>query len=389
MAARRQTSERVSGLLVVVLTIVAAFGVLFPASEATTAMQAESEEVSSSLRVIHGIANAGPLDVYVDGSLALIGLVFPDVSGDLLLAGGEHQFAVVPSGATLDQAIAAGTIALEAGTPSYAALFGTQEDTSVGLFAVDDRPLDAGRARFRVISGAVDAGEIVPLFTGGDAISQPLGYGDASEYAAIDAGIYDLDIIDATAGVSLLTLPQTPLAEGVATDIVVVGALGDGTLQAVIATAPTGVLETAPASGQLAQIVAGTCAAPGSPVADLGAVQPGVSEAVGVAGVPPVVQGYALAGVAFDTLIAAPHAVSVAAGETAALAVIACGEIGGRLTETGALVIALRETGMGAPAGIAVLAPGLVDVETTGVSVFLTVGEAPDANAATPVAVSG
>ena len=29
------------------------------------------------VRIVHGIADAGPLDVYVDGSLALIGVLFP------------------------------------------------------------------------------------------------------------------------------------------------------------------------------------------------------------------------------------------------------------------------------------------------------------------------
>ena len=47
---------------------------------------------------MHGITDAGPLDVYVDGSLALIGILFADISGDVVLAGGEHAFAVVPTG---------------------------------------------------------------------------------------------------------------------------------------------------------------------------------------------------------------------------------------------------------------------------------------------------
>ena len=40
---------------------------------------------------------------------------------------------------------------------------------------------------------------------------------------------------------------------------------------------------------------------------------------------------------------------------------VACGEIGGNLTDTGALVIALRSGGTGATAGVAVLAPALED----------------------------
>src|SRR5688572_25999675 len=116
----------------------------------------DSESERARVRVVHGIADAGPLDVYVDGSLALIGILFADTSGDVVLTGGEHAFAVVPTGGSPDTAIAAGTIALSEQTLAYAALLGTLDSASVGLFEVDDRPLDQGQARFRVISGVPD-----------------------------------------------------------------------------------------------------------------------------------------------------------------------------------------------------------------------------------------
>ena len=36
----------------------------------------DSESERARVRVVHGITDAGPLDVYVDGSLALIGILF-------------------------------------------------------------------------------------------------------------------------------------------------------------------------------------------------------------------------------------------------------------------------------------------------------------------------
>ena len=47
------------------------------------------------------------------------------MSGDVVLPGGEHAFAVVPTGETPEAAIAAGTIALSDGTVAYATLLGT------------------------------------------------------------------------------------------------------------------------------------------------------------------------------------------------------------------------------------------------------------------------
>jgi hypothetical protein len=342
----------------------------------------DGEPQRARVRVVHGIADAGPLDIYVDGSLALIGILFADSSGNIVLTGGEHTFEVVPTGQTTETAIAAGTVALEDDTAVYAALLGTLDSTSVGLFTVDDRPLDRGRARFRIISGVPDAGEIVPIFTGGDALSEPLGFGDASEYASIDAGTYDLDLLEAATGVPLLSLPQTPLAEGTVTDVILVGQVSDGSLIALVQPIQ---VEVARPVGRSAQIFTGGCAGLEAVAADLGIVQPGQGAAVGSAGTDSVAQGFGAAAIPFATLVASPHAVVVSEDADAGGAVVACGDVGGALTDTGALVIALQTSSTDATAGIAVLAPALEDPGATGVSVFL-IADAPAAGAeATPI----
>jgi hypothetical protein len=345
----------------------------------------DDEGGDATVRIVHGIADAGPLDVYVDGSLALIGMVFTDTSGDLVLAGGDREFAVVPTGATPESAIASGTIALDQDSRSYATLLGTLESANVGLFAVDERPLDQGRARFRIISGVVDAGEIVPVFTGGDSLSEPLGFGDASQYAAVDAGTYDLSLLDPVTGAQLLSLPQTPFAGGTTTDLILVGQVSDGSLVALIQA--IGVeAEVSRILGSSAQIFVGSCSGLEDPVADLGTVQIGQGEVVGSVGADPVAQGFGLAGIPFTSLVSSPHTVTVSEDGESGGEVVACGEIGGTLTDTGALVIALQATDSGAPAGVAVLAPALEDPGATGVSVFLTIGVSVANPEATPTA---
>lgn len=342
----------------------------------------EGGAAGARVRIVHGIADAGPLDIYIDGSLALIGILFAHTSGDVVLPGGEHAFAVVPTGGTPEAAIAAGTIALSDGTVAYAALLGTVDSASVGLFEVDVRPSDPGSARFRIISGVPDVEEITPTFSGGDALSEPLGFGDASQYASIDAGTYDLDFLETASGVSLLTLPQTPFAEGTATDIILVGQVGDGSLTALVEPIQ---VEIARAAGRSAQIFSGNCANLDAVAADLGLVQAGQGAVIGSGGPDSVAQGFGTAGIPFTTLVESPHAVAVSEDVDAGGGVIACGDIGGNLTDTGALVIALRTQGSGVVSGVAVLAPALDDPEGTGVSVFL-VGGVPAADAAaTPV----
>ena len=374
-AVRFQTGFLVLGVL---LTTLGSF-IWFPGSGG--AMQEPGGD--AAIRVVHGVADAGALDVYVNGSLALIGIVFSDTSGDLAFPAGEHELAVVQTGGSREDAIAAGTISLQSDTRSYATLLGTADAASVGIFPIDERPLDPGRARFRVISGVPDAEEIIPVFAGGDALSEPLGFGDATQYTAIDAGTYDLDVLDAASGASLLTLPQTPLSEGTTTDLILVGLAGDGSLRGLVQ--PIQVEVTRP-RGSTAQIVAGDCEARQSVVADLGVVQTGQGDPVGAAGGVPVVQGFGVAVIPFAALLATPHAITVTEDGAEGGDAVACGEIGGNLTDTGALVVALQTVGADAPGGVAVLAPALEDPNATGVSIFLMVGGTTANTQATPVA---
>ncbi|MDF3015853.1 MAG: hypothetical protein K0R44_1078 [Thermomicrobiales bacterium] len=366
-------------LTVVSLMAVAAIGI--PA-DGRAIQDTDGEPSGARVRIVHGIANAGPLDIYVDGSIALIGLVFGNASANVVLRGGEHAFTVVPTGETPDLAIADGTIAVDDGALAYVALLGTLDSASVGLFEADDRPLDQGLARFRIISGVPDTGEIVPMFAGGDALSEPLGFGDASQYASIDAGTYDLEILESESGVLLLTLPQTPFAEGTTTDVILVGQVGDGTLTALVQPIQ---VELARAVGRAAQILMGSCSDLEAVAADLGIVQIGQGAAVGSAGTDSVAQVFGSASIPFATLVASPHAVVVSEDIDAEGDLIACGDIGGTLTDTGALVIALRTQSAGANVGVAVIAPALEDPGVTGVSVFVIESETAANAAATPV----
>ncbi|MFN8591584.1 MAG: DUF4397 domain-containing protein [Thermomicrobiales bacterium] len=338
------------------------------------AQQADTER-DARVRIIHGISDAGPLDVYIDNRLALFGMAFPDVGAELSLAPGDHQLAIVPSGADLESAIAAGGFTLKAAATYEIVVIGTTDSASVGLFEVSPTPLEAGRARFRVIAGIADAGDLVPAFTAGDAISPALGFGDATEYAAIDPGAYDLSILDNASGTSVLDLPQTEILEGAVTDIILVGALGDGSAQGVLVS--TSVTVTRPV-GNSALIMPGECARLATPGIDLGVVRPGQGDPVGIPDTLPAAQGYFVAPADFATLSGEPHAI-VVTDDDAASDVTACGNIGGRLTDTGALVVAISPRVPGAPFGIAVLAPSLDDPTTTGVSIFLVTanGSAP------------
>lgn len=343
----------------VVLIVLLASGSLLLHGMAPARAQDDSQ---TRVRVVHGLEGVGPVDIYVDGGLALIGLGFGETSGELRFASGDHQLAVVPSGTAPDSSLVAGSITLRAGRELYATLVGTADAASVGLFLIDDRPLDAGRARFRIINGSLDS-SLVPAFAGGDALTEPLGFGDASEYAQVDAGVYDLDFLDEASGAAVLSLAGAEFAEGTANDILIVGQAANGTLATIVETRP---VEVTRPTGRSGQIVVGSCDEPGDLVADLGLILPGQGATVGVSNAEPTSQAYASAAVPFETLTSSPHSIIV---RSEAGDLVACGEIGGNLTDTGSLVIALE--GSGDAHGVAVVAPGLDAPDTTGVSLFM------------------
>lgn len=346
-----------------------------------SAAPASAQADETRVQVVQGLSGVGPVDVYVDGGLALIGLDAGQTSGQLRLASGEHQFAVVATGASLDAALVSGPITLRANRSVYATLVGSADAPSVGLFVVDDRPLDPERARFRIINGSLDS-SLVPVFAGGDALTEPLQFGDASEYSQIDAGVYDLDFLDEVSGAVLLSLPGAEFAEGTVTDILITGQAADATLATIVETTP---VEITLPTGRTGQLAAGLCNDLGDVVAELGLILPGPGDTVGVSSGVATAQAYASASVPFATLTDTAHSVVVRNEDGG---VDACGAIGGALTDTGSLVVALE--GDGAVHGVAVLAPGLDAPDSTGVSLFLAdlaaPANLPAAPAATPAA---
>lgn len=382
MVTWRVAPHRARGLAVTLALVTTLVLGLLPVDE-SWALQSPPSDEAARMRIVHGIADAGPLDVYLDDALALIGIVYGETSASLNLTGGQHGFAVVPTGAAPDAAIAAGTVTVTAGAAYYTPLLGSAENTSVGLFRIDEQALPQGRARFRVINGIADSESVVPVFSGGDALSEPLGFGDVSPYAGVDAGTYDLDILDEGSGASLIALPQTPFVEGASTDIVLIGQIADGSLRALVESSP---VEVEQPTGLTAQIVAGACNSLQATVLELGVVRPGQGDAVGRGTSGQVAQGYTLAAAPFATLVASPHALVVSDGPLADQNIVACGEIAGSLNDAGSLAVTLRSADTGAADGIAVFAPGVADPETTGVSVFLTAGGPSAAPAATPAA---
>ncbi len=264
-------------------------------------------------------------------------------------------------------------VTVEPGVGAVIALVGSAGDMPAVLFPVDGSILDADRARLRVVHGSPDAGPLDVSFVGGDAIFPTVEYMTASEYAEVPAGIYALDLRAPGAEAASISLPDLSLAPGEVADVYVVGQAADASVQLLVVRTVVGV---EPLIGQAANLRAGTCAAPGAVLAPLGVVTEPRGASVGTGGVEPVRTGFGSAPVAFDDVVGADHVIAVGSSGAEDSAVVACGSIAGALTDDGSLAIPLGGAD-GAPAGVAVVAPGVLDPSSIDVSIFLMPGPEP------------
>lgn len=328
---------------------------------------AQDDDATGTIRIVHGVSDLGPIDVYIDGRLAVVGAMFPSATVPLDLVAGDHRLAVVASGSSLDAPLVDSDITVSPGAGAQIALVGGAVDMPAVLFPVDAASLDADRARLRVVHGSPDAGPLDVSFIGGDAIFPTVEYMAASDYAELPAGTYALDLRTPGAELATVSLPDLVLAPGDVVDVYVVGQVADASVQPLVV--PTAVAVT-PLVGRAATVREGTCDDPGDVVATIAIVTEPRGATVGVGGGEPIENGFGSAPLAFDVAVAAPHVIAIGASEEADAEMVACGAIAGSLTDDGALAIPIVGVG-GGPDGVAVIAPGVLDPTTTDVSVFV------------------
>lgn len=170
-------------------------------------------------------------------------------------------------------------------------------------------------------------------------------------------------------------------------------ASGSGTQPALLAqegiatpATPVAVDFGQPVSERPAAIVSGSCTEPGEPIATLTGLDTNEGEAQGQSTAIEAERSYTTVSVPIDDLLAGQTNVSVYLSPDAPETAVACGDLGGVLSEGGSLVVKLSPRNESGFTGIAFLGSG--DPGTTAVSVFLagerTVAETRELAAATP-----
>jgi len=151
------------------------------------------------VRVVHASPDAPEVDVYVDGELALEAVAFGAVSDYLAVGPGDHQVQVAPTGQSADAAVLDETVTVEAGTYYTVAAANTLENVEVLVFT-DDNQTESGMAKLRAVHLSPDAPAVTVAVVDGPVLFEGLAFKQASDYATVDPGTYDLEIRDAESG---------------------------------------------------------------------------------------------------------------------------------------------------------------------------------------------
>ncbi|MBL8128257.1 MAG: hypothetical protein JNM64_11510 [Chloroflexia bacterium] len=137
------------------------------------------------------------------------------------------------------------------------------------------------------------------------------------------------------------------------------------------AVAPAATPEAVAVTPRPVHIHSGDCTNLGEVVMPLTDLVPAVSDPVGQAELATTAESsYTNVPLALADILAAPHAINVHLSADQIGTYIACGEIGGAVDPTGAVIIGLREVNNSGFTGIAFLQPG-IDGLSTDVSVFI------------------
>ncbi|MCI3927210.1 DUF4397 domain-containing protein [Paenibacillus sp. TRM 82003] len=186
---------------------------------------------TARVRAIHAMPDVEAIDVYLNGRRLMRGISYKAATDYFTVPAGAYRVELYRAGQTTAP-IAVREVHAAAGA-SYT-FAGAGEGAEVGLFAYADQPFapaSAVRLRFLHLGSgapAVDGmtAEWGPLFRG-------MRFAQATPYATVAPGAYDVELLAAGTNESVLTIPNLRLSAGVAYTVAVIGrAVGEPGLEA-------------------------------------------------------------------------------------------------------------------------------------------------------------
>ena len=197
-----------------------------------TLIDAVAPPAMAKVRVLHASPDAPAVDVYADGAAVLTNVPFGVISDYLEVPAGDHLIQVVAAGADpADGAVIEATLSFAADTMTTVAATNAVAAIEAQVLADAPAPMK-GKAQVRVVHFSADAPAVDIAPDGAKvkkAIIKELAYPNATEYLALPAGAYDLEIRAAGAAETAFDIDEVTLDAGTSYTVFAIGSLADGT----------------------------------------------------------------------------------------------------------------------------------------------------------------
>ncbi|MFW6075034.1 MAG: DUF4397 domain-containing protein [Chloroflexota bacterium] len=209
------------------------FAVLLVASLAAASFASAfaQDDDTARVRVVHASPDAPEVDVYVDGEAVVEGLAFPDGTDYLELPGGEYQVQVTAAGDDPENAVIDAPVTVEGGTWYTIAAIGQLENIEPLVLEDNITEPEMGMSHVRIVHASPDAPDVdVAVADGGPVLFEALPFGEASDYAPVEAGSYDLEVRPTGTEDVALEIPGFMAEAGAVYTVFAVGLVEDGSL---------------------------------------------------------------------------------------------------------------------------------------------------------------
>ena len=149
----------------------------------------------AQLRVVHASPDAGDVDVYVDGEVAIEGLAFTDATDFQALDEGDHDIQVTAAGGDVADAVIETSVSLSAGDVLTVVVSGTGEDVSAFEVAHDwDEPGD-DMARIVVVNATSDEATVELQYGDGESVGDGAVDAGSSTNGEVEPGDLDFQVL--------------------------------------------------------------------------------------------------------------------------------------------------------------------------------------------------
>lgn len=164
--------------------------------------QVKNLNSGSYVRVLHAIAEAPAVDVYVDGMLAARNLEFSYFTNYVILPAGEHIIDVYEAG-TEQLPLLSGQWNLPPEEYFTVIAFGDLEDMKMGLLEDSDGDVDRDEAEVRFVHVFPD-GPTVSVLADKKIWFEGLEYANLTKYKEVYPGIYEVYVQEMSNGAPIL-----------------------------------------------------------------------------------------------------------------------------------------------------------------------------------------